>query len=411
MRTGRLWSVVTVVLGALALVAWYERGAPSPAPKVRLAFGQSKPTLGPVAAAPTPSVPARGTRKSAANDIEVCGIGVVHLDRTDRAAPFDYVNRLTSAAQLRWRHALIDSDDNRVRAAGLMLLSEGWDFDPVTHMPARTEDAQLARDELVQMASGLDDLTIYAMAVNACDPTDDGGVRVAACDRISLAKWAAMDSDNAAPWLELAAVARERSDLPAEIAAIGHAAQAHKIDTYHDSLLAYAEAGMPLETTGLEQAAFVGSDIGHVGSDGHLHSFAMSYCNVEALQQSSIAAQCEALAELFMDHGRNALDLSVAQRIGARLGWSPARLDELEEEMLAVFRVETSPDDNPWSCDNVTYLNRFAGTQAHSGELAAARAAIARSGKSIGELAQEQRDWLQKSAERVSAEWEHPESP
>jgi len=66
-------------------------------------------------------------------------------------------------------------------------------------MPTPTHDAVLARDEFVQLAAGLDDLPVYAMAVRACDQSHDPDPRDAACDRISLAKWAAMAPDNGLP--------------------------------------------------------------------------------------------------------------------------------------------------------------------------------------------------------------------
>src|ERR1700735_4803450 len=50
----------------------------------------------------------------------------------DKAAPFDYVNRLTGIAQSHWRRSLLNSDDYHERAAGLLLQSSGWDYDPIT---------------------------------------------------------------------------------------------------------------------------------------------------------------------------------------------------------------------------------------------------------------------------------------
>jgi hypothetical protein len=319
---------------------------------------------------------------------------------------------LTGKAQSNWRRTLINSDEYHQRAAGLLQRSREWDYDSVTGMPTRTHDGQLARDELVQLADGLDDLPIYAMAVLACDPAGDGEVRGAACERISLAKWAAMDSDNAAPWLEMAAAAHDRSDRAAEFQAVSHAAQAHVIDFYNDSLLLYSKSGVPPETGSLEQAAFFSGWVGHVGSDGQAHSFVtFRYCTAEALQQSSIREQCEALAELLAVHGRNTLDLSAAATIGARLGWASERTTAMQQEMLAVFRVESNAGENPFSCDNVRAVNEFAGIQAQSGELAAGRAAILKSGKSVAQLAQEQIGRVQSRAstsrERVVTSKQH----
>src|ERR1700722_10721197 len=62
------------------------------------------------------------------------------------------------------------------------------------------------------------------------------------------------------------------------------------------------------------------------------------------------------------------------------------------QETLAVFRVESHSQKDPWSCDDERAVNEFADLQARSGELAAARAAISKSGKPIPQLAQEQLD-------------------
>jgi hypothetical protein len=317
----------------------------------------------------------------------------VRLDSKDKAAPFDYVDRLTAIAQSQWRRSLINSDDYHERAAGLFLQSTGWDYDPITGMPTRTHDGELARDELVQLALGLNDFPVYAMAIRACDPTDDGGVKGAACNQISLAKWANMDPDNAAPWLEMARAAHSRSDQAEELDAVNHAVQAHTVDFYNDSVLGFASSGMPSATTALEQAAFFQGRIGHVGGDGYAHSFVTGhYCTAAAVRSSSIHQQCEALAELLADHGRNTLDVWAAATIGTRLGWPSERVSAMREEELAMMRAENYSGKDPWSCDNVRALIEFAGVQARSGELAAARAAIQKSGKSIPELAKEQLD-------------------
>lgn len=302
---------------------------------------ESLATAPPSSSASNRRVPAGDNKEIADREIVVCGVGAVQLDPKNKAAPFNYVDRLTEIAQSHWRRSLINSDDYHERAAGLLLQSTGWDYDPVTGMPTRTHDAELARDELVQLAAGLNDLPVYAMAIRACDPTDDGGVQGAACNQISLAKWADMDPDNAAPWLEMARAAHSRSDQAAELNAVSHAVQAHAVDFYNDSFLAYASTGMPAETTALQRAAFFQSRIGHVGGDGYAHSFVTSrYCTAAAVQNSSIHQQCEALAELLADHGRNTLDVSSAATIGTLLGWAPERVSAMREEVLAMFRAE-----------------------------------------------------------------------
>jgi hypothetical protein len=402
MKVNRQWTVVSIALVLLIGAVWYRQHSSPLHENAAMPASSSAITPRPIAVThPSSTASKRGTANNHdAKDIEeretvVCGVGTVQVDPKDKAAPFHYVDRLTGIAQSHWRRSLLNSDDYHERAAGLLLQSTGWDYDPITGMPARTHDAQLARDELVQLAVGLDDLPIYAMALGACDPIDDGGVKGAACNQISLAKWADMDPDNAAPWLEMARAAHSQSDQAAELDAVNHAVQAHTVDFYNDSFLGFASSGMPSETTALQQAAFFRGRIGHVGGDGYAHSFVTSqYCTAAAVGSSSIHQQCEALAELLADHGRNTLDVSAAATIGTRLGWASERVSAMREEVLAMFRAENYSGKDPWSCDNVRALTEFASVQARSGEVAAARAAIQKSGKSISELAKEQTDSL-----------------
>ena len=401
MQSTRRWFAVSLAIALLMGAAWYGLHFSAPAKRAVDSLASTKAAERPVAVASNRAVLGRTNTKAAGESAKdgvratvVCGVGTVQLDSNDRAAPFNYVRRLTGSAQSRWQRTLINSDDLHVRAAGLLLQSRGWQYDSVTGMPTRTHDAELARDELVQLAAGLDDLPVYAMAVRACDQSDEGAPS-AACDRISRAKWAAMDADNAAPWLDLAVAAHARSDREAEFAAVSHATQAHRVDFYNDSLLAYASSNVPAEATGLERAAFFDGLIGHVGGDGHALGFVRAYyCTAEAVKQSSIRQQCEAVAELLANHGRNTLEWDTAAGIGARLGWEPERIIAMRQETLAMFRVETYSGKDPWSCDNVRALNEFAAIQGQSGELAAARDAIQKSGKSIAELAQEQIEFL-----------------
>lgn len=397
MKAPRRWIVVCMATVLLLGAVGYGLHSASPREAPALPAGRvartanSLTTAAPSSSAGDRRFPARDHKEIADGETVLCGVGAVQLDPKDKAAPFNYVDRLTGTAQSQWRRSLINSDDTHERAAGLLLQSTGWDYDPISGMPTRTHDAELARDELVQLAVGLNDLPVYAMAIRACDPTNDGGVNGAACNQISLAQWAHMDPDNAAPWLEMARAAHSRSDQAAELDAVNHAVQAHTVDFYNDSVLGFAISGMPSETTALQQAAFFRDQIGHVGGEGYAHSFVTSqYCTAAAVRSSSIHQQCEALAELLAGHGRNTLDVSAAAAIGTRLGWAPERVSAMREEVLAMFRAENYSGEDPWSCDNVRAVTEFASLQARSGEVAAARAAIQRSGKSISDLAKEQ---------------------
>ena len=407
MEPNRRWIVISLAIALLLGAAWYAQrsalpsrvprpNSSAPAPSVP---GHLQAAAHPSAASSHPGVQGGETTPAAGRETLVCGVGTVRVDAKDRAAPFNYVDRVTGPARGRWQRSLINSDDYRQRAAGLLLTSDGWNYDPMTGMPTPTHDAVLARDELVQLATGLHDPSVYAMAVRACDQSYDPAPRDTACDRITLTQWATMDPDNAAPWLEIAAGAHARSDQAAVSDAFSHAALAHSIDFGRDAALAYASNGMPPETGQLERAAFLHRLIGQKG-EGPVRGLAIgAYCTEKAEREPAVRQQCEAVAELMADHGRNTADLSTAATMGERLGWAPERIAAMRQETLAVFRIESHSDKDPWSCDDVRAVNEFGDLQARSGELAAARAAIGKSGKSIPQLAQEQFDSLRKSAE------------
>ena len=289
LQSNRHWLVICITIGLIG-GAWYRLQSPSqlqmgPSPSKAPSFpGQTQAAARPVALGGHPSVSAGESVKVGGRETAVCGVGTVQVDPNEKAGPFNYVKQLTGAAQSRWQQALLNSDDVHERAAALLEQSSGWDYDPITYRATRTHGAAVARDELVQLAAGLNDLPIYAMAVRACQ-SYDGEVPGAACDRISLAEWADRDPDNAAPWLEIAVAAHARADRAAEFDAVSHAAHAHTVNFYNDSLLAYSNSGMPPETSALERAAYFDGWIGHVGGDGYAHSFArFTYCTAAAVQ-------------------------------------------------------------------------------------------------------------------------------
>ena len=212
MHPTRRWIVISLAVALLLGAAWYAQHSTLPrrvsrsTPSAEAPFipGHLRAAARPSAAVRHPGVEGGETTKATRRETLVCGVGAVRIDEKSRAAPFNYVDRVTGPAQGRWQRNLINSDDYRERAAGLLLLSRGWDYDSITGMPTPTHDAVLARDELVQLAAGLDDQSVYAMAVRACDQSYDPAPRDTACDRISLTKWAALDPTTPLPgWRSL----------------------------------------------------------------------------------------------------------------------------------------------------------------------------------------------------------------
>lgn len=102
-----------------------------------------------------------------------------------------------------------------------------------------------ARDELVQLAAGSADATLYGLAVGQCRGLFSRGASLGACSRISLSRWTQLDPDNATPWLALAQAAHAAGDTQAEAAAMEKAAQGQQMSSPVESLLSLPGSEMP----------------------------------------------------------------------------------------------------------------------------------------------------------------------
>lgn len=335
----------------------------------------------PPGAVPQPAAHPNGVGP-AVREVTVCGLGTVRYEDDGKSTPAAAIDRATASARNRWQQSLIDSKDTHIHAAGLLLQSHERKTPP-GGSPKPTTQANAAREQLLEAAASGDDVQINAMAVRACDDARLNRAPDPLCIRVPLAKWVTLDPDNAAPWLELAA-AYAWSDPKAASAAVDHAAQAHQLDFYNDSLLTAALSGMPPETTELEQAVFLAGLIGHNSADssdrGSL-SFATNYCRY-ALSAASLLKPCEALAELFAQHAHNMLELAVAAHLGAEVGWPGPRINAIHQENAAIIRFQLGGLLPSWSCAAVRALNTFARLQGQSGELGAVREETSHSAQS-----------------------------
>ncbi len=190
-----------------------------------------------------------------------------------------------------------------------------------------------------------------------------------------------MDSDNAVPWLWLARQARASHDGVAEADAFRHAAQAHEVDSYSDSLFSFAEPKLPQDTTPLERSYLAIEVIGvEAAMQAPQYRVASQHCSGDAIRDGSVRQQCASLAELFVTKGTNLLDLGIGKSIGARVGWPERRVNELAEEqhalMQEIMQLTPSDDGTLWTCDAVNRLNAYVSQRARVGELGAARDAL-----------------------------------
>jgi hypothetical protein len=234
--------------------------------------------------------------------------------------------------------------------------------------------------------------------VYACNTYSDPSP-IGSCQQISLKGWTVLDADNAVPWLLLAGQAHAANDAATESAAFIQADGAHKADAYNFSLYSFSEPALPNDATPLERWVLATELMGIESATGAPHyTTASKLCSADAMQDADVRQHCDALAELLVSKGTTLLDLSIGARIGARAGWSTTRVTALAEQrdalMGGITQATASGHDDLWSCDAVRRGNAYMSQWARLGELGAARESLERSGETVPDLAQKQRDFI-----------------
>lgn len=209
----------------------------------------------------------------------ICGFGHVAGLRGDPDAEFQFVASLTQGVGSRWVSALQNSGDLEARAAGLLL-------------EVRTNngaDSAQTRNALVQLAVGTTDPAVYAMAIALCG-SESGTDSDSECHGISLQRWAQIDPGNAVPWLLLADDARKRHNIGEEASAFSKAAKSTSVNSYSDSLYAFAEPDLPPDTTPLERAYLATMVSGvEAAMSSPEYTAANLHCSVGAMQDNEVS--------------------------------------------------------------------------------------------------------------------------
>ena len=296
----------------------------------------------------------------------VCGMDGLPRTVTDANEVGQYVFDTSRETYDRWKTELIGGSDVRARAVGLSLQR-------LDDISARSLAADTSLEQLVELATTAREPVVYGIAVGVCKTglADDA---VPACRRLSVSEWAKIDPDNAVPWLANAAAARDNGDGWAESVAFARAAQTHKVDNYSDAGLSAALAALPADAARAERTAVEAHLIGYDAALARPDIIEVSrYCSATALQQSQIHDQCDAVAQLLLDHGGTLLNFSLGRSIGQRLGWAAVRLDDLARERDALLNLLAPNGDEEWSCNYMAREDEFVQRRAQVGELAALR--------------------------------------
>ena len=267
---------------------------------------------------------------------------------------------------------MLASDDVQLRAAALLIGAR-----------ERRGDDRTRIDRLARLAAGSQDAIVYAIALEGCKgwSADDAG----ACGLLSRAQWTRLDSDNALPWLGLAAEAQQRHDFDAEAEAMQRAASARRIDAHAGVLPALVDRALGNQAPPLQRmlalSAGWSAQAGWVPSHANQ---AQVYCGADAVADRERRPSCEALAETLASRSTSVSDLGVALAIGRNLGWAAERLEALQQEQDAFSEAGgfQAIGFDP-GCDGVARMQAWTRQLAARGELQATRDALARSGRSV----------------------------
>ena len=206
----------------------------------------------------------------------------------------------------------------------------------------------------------------------------------------------------------VAGVAHAANDTAAEKDAFSRASNAHKVDSYDDSLFTVSTSTLPEDATPLERS-FIGVKLIGVeaATPAPQYSVALHYCSVGAMPDVDVKQQCDALAELMVGRGNNMITFAIGEAIGKRVGWPAARVDALEQEKNAMMQAQRQfepGDADQWSCASVKRFNDYLELRGRFGEIELARELRERSGESVEELAREWTESIEKMRAKATEE-------
>jgi hypothetical protein len=352
-------------------------------------------------------------KRLAADEAEVCGLGVVRTDDEAPLAQQRIPDDVRALALQRLGVAMASSRDERLRAAETLLrarlavdpdalaiaadadaacrrardsgLEETARFcieDQARSQAALLERAAAATDQLARLAMLSGDAQIYAFAFETCNP---GGLtflgRDGNCQLISAEHWARVAPDDAEPWLQLAEQALARGDASAASAALARAADAKAIGANAAAPLALATAAMPEGMPMLEQTAvlsiFVGLDVGTAPVRLGVIDTA---CAEAALGDAARRTVCDGLAHMLVERGRSSATVTAGVQLGERLGWPAERtgaiLRDQRAALDAALRFTAAPQS--LACDSLQRQRELVLLTGRLGEMGAGRELLRR---------------------------------
>jgi hypothetical protein len=235
-------------------------------------------------------------------------------------------------------------------------------------------------------AVGMTDPVLYQIALDACRRAAKGDVP-ASCGRLSLARWAQIEPDNAAVWLEVAADAAKAHDRQGMDEAMFRASVAPRIDSRWGGYSAIVLRAMGDEVGEGERLQALVAAVGVQAAGYSGGGFVLSrYCKLPL--DANRRQVCERIATLMTTKATTYLDLGFGNAVGKRLGWPQERTQALADRMAGLQSAMTSmmlPHDaaEAKGCALVRRQMRYFRRIASEGEIAASELAVKDSGRSL----------------------------
>ncbi len=304
---------------------------------------------------------------------------------------------------------IVQSTDARERATGLYIQaylaeSAGSDERELKDRECKTPDcrraltAALAETRrnaarpLAELARQSRDPAIYAAAVHACQKDEAGG-----CSGISYSGWAKLEPDNAAPWMMLSEQAKVAGDTNARAEVLRHIATASRVDFRLPDMTPLINSGALKDAAVHAQYELLSSMIGVTASTSISHGMALgNICLRADLWDDERKAVCDKLANMMAEKARSFVGLRMTTIVAKKLGWSDERIQALEYEsdmIMGLYDVEMRRA-NQLGCEQMAKDIQRGKEWLTIGERAVAREQVAKSGKTMRELAGDYRKTL-----------------
>jgi hypothetical protein len=380
----RIWWSVGIA-GALALViavvlvVQARREADAAPVSASSSAAPSRPAKATVGEAPGPVVTATRDapvaarqadgRRPGARVVEVCGMDPVRL--SSAAGDEENEQQLDDAvarASVPWADMQASADE-RVRAAGFALAGR---IEPLAKLASQTRDA-----------------TVYAMAQSTCvrvanDPAAAQPADQAWCETLDANKRAALEPDNAAAWLQVAAEAEARQDAAGVDEALGRAAAASTLVHHTMAAVMQVERFAGASARASQVSLWVHRAFDDAGA--HAPLLPASVCAPERQGLPGRREVCQQLAQRLLDRPHAIGDLALGLVLARQVGVDEVIVGRKREELEAVQAAEAARLDawsgaDRYACATLANKRDWLRKHHQQGEWSSARdAALAKAG-------------------------------